>query len=140
MSIFGFFESAKNKISPYVTRKNVNTLLQGYNVLVAALVFKDYIDHLGTEDEKNAKEYFGDIFIHLLQATVTYSSSLSHKGIALLANGYRLYNIPDLIAEGIATVPNPIALVDSVNHFINTAGTAATIVSELDQETAPKMA
>jgi hypothetical protein len=48
MSLFSYFKSAKATVNSYMTKENVNTALRIYNLMVAGLVLKDYIDHRGT--------------------------------------------------------------------------------------------
>ncbi|MHB1948033.1 MAG: hypothetical protein ACYCQI_07975 [Gammaproteobacteria bacterium] len=128
--LFKQAESKEHLLKKYFTRQNLMNLLRIYNFGTALLVLQDYIKNAGTEHAKDPSEYFGDICIHLVQAALSFESSITHKLGALFLNGYRLYDIPSRIALGIATVPNTIALVDSGNHFINTAATTAAICTK----------
>ncbi len=129
------FAATASKAKDYIVnhREEINTALQWYNFAVATLVTVDYVRHIGTDDEKNPVEYGSDIAVHLLQWSLSYSSGLTTKLAALAANGYRTVDIPLRILLNTATVPGPIAVVDSFNHFINTMGTMATL-----QEDAPE--
>lgn len=135
MSAARFFQSVRSILTP----ENVNTFVRIYNLATALLVLDDYIKNSGTENAKNSVEYFGDITIHFLQAALTYDSSIQLKVGTLLLNGGRLAQIPYLISQGIATVPNGIAIVDALNHFANTVDTTTTLCLQPKSQIQPKM-
>lgn len=125
---------AANRFMGYMrsklTAENVHGFLRFYNLATAVLVIGDYINNYGTKDTKNPVEYFGDIAVHLIHATLTKDSHWLHKQAAVLTNGYRLFDIPNRMASGSATVPNGIAIVDAVNHVVNTIDATTLLNSE----------
>lgn len=109
-------------------RETLNTALQWYNFSVAVLVTVDFIRNMRTENTKNPVEYGSDIAVHLLQWSLSLSSGLPKKLASLAANGYRTIDIPLRMLLQTSTVPGPIAVVDALNHFVNTVGTTAAVL------------
>lgn len=119
-----FFSRVKDAVSPYINRRNAMLVLRLYNLGVSLLVLQDY---LRNADTKNPVEYFADILLHLLQATTSFDSNLMKKLALLGWNIERGAEIPLRIVTGTATIPDAIAIVDAINHSINTVGTTAAI-------------
>lgn len=113
--------------------------LSYYNLAVATLVTIDYFRNMNTKDEKNPVEYFGDVGIHLINYFMNCSSNLPYKLGTLGVNAYRMVDIPARVMGGVATVPNGIALVDEINHFLNTIGTTVAICKPEQQPKGPKL-
>lgn len=129
MSLYHLFKTAQDKINPYMTRKHLNLALQFYNLGVAVLVMKDVFDNYGTPNAKDSMECTFDIMVHLSQALLNYNASTQHALATLGANGLRLVDISLRMATGTATIPNGIAVVDTLNHFLNTVGASAILFS-----------
>lgn len=95
--------------------KVLYNLWRVHNALAGTLVLKNFL----TNPEAKLDEYGIDIFVHFMQAAISYDSPEWQKSIAFYSNGVRLGNILTHLFYSNSSIPTVLNLIDTVNHSVN---------------------